>query len=146
MEKGILSMLLLVASIMIFEGVMMDSRAVMEIRNELMAYRIPVGLIILVMPFLSGMITGIAVGFVGTSFPLIIPLFHSPDTFRYLLWAALAYTFGYMGMMLSPVHLCFLVTKDYFKAGLLDSYRYFLLPALTVMLSALALFGILISL
>ena len=26
-------------------------------------------------------------------------------------------TSGYMGMMLSPAHLCFLVTKDYFKAA-----------------------------
>jgi len=47
--------------------------------------------------------------------------------------AALAYTFGYMGMMLSPVHLCFLVTKDYYKANLLKCYRHVLWPALTVM-------------
>jgi hypothetical protein len=76
----------------------------------------------------------------------VIPMFHSPDTFTYLLWAFLAYTFGYAGMMLSPVHLCFLVTKDYFKAGLLGSYRYLIFPTASVMLSALMLFVILSNL
>lgn len=146
LEKGILSMVFLVAAIMIFKGIMMESAAVTEIRDELIAYRIPLALIILMMPFISGMITGIAIGFVGTSFPLIIPMFNAPDTFTYLLWAALAYTFGYMGMMLSPVHLCFLVTKDYFKAGLFESYRYIILPSLTVMLISLALFAMIVNL
>ena len=49
-------------------------------------------------------------------------------------------------MMLSPVHLCFLVTKDYFKAGLLQSYRYVILPVLTVMLAAVAAFVLLTNL
>jgi uncharacterized protein len=139
-SKTLLPMLFLVASIMVFKGVMNDSEAVIQIRNELMAYRIPILLVILIMPFLSGLITGIAIGFVGTSFPLIIPMFPTTDLFTYLSWAALAYSFGYMGMMLSPVHLCFLVTKDYFKAGLARSYQYLFLPVLAVMVSALLLF------
>jgi integral membrane protein (TIGR00529 family) len=139
-SKGILPMLILVASIMVFKGIMNDSKAVIQIRDELLAYRIPIIMVILLMPFLSGLITGIAIGFVGTSFPLIIPMLPAPDLFTYLSWAALAYTFGYMGMMLSPVHLCFLVTKDYFKAGLARSYRYLFLPVVAVMVTALLLF------
>ena len=139
-RKQIVPMLLLVAAIMFFKGVMTDSRAVLEIRNELMAYGIPLLLIILVMPFFSGLITGIAIGFVGISFPLIIPMFPTQSMFEYLLYAAVAYAFGYMGMMLSPVHLCFLVTKDYFKAGMLDSYRHLILPAATVMITSLLAF------
>jgi len=140
-DKGILPMLLLVAAIMVFKGVMNDSEAVIQIRNELMTHGIPIIMVILIMPFLSGLVTGIAIGFVGTSFPLIIPMFPTTHLITYLSWAALAYTFGYMGMMLSPVHLCFLVTKDYFKAGLARSYRYLFLPVLTVMVTALLLFA-----
>jgi hypothetical protein len=139
-SKGLLPMLILVASIMVFKGIMNDSEAVIQIRNELMTYGIPIIIVILLMPFLSGLITGIAIGFVGTSFPLIIPMFPTTDLFTYLSWAALAYTFGYMGMMLSPVHLCFLVTKDYFKASLARSYKYLFLPVLAVMAIALFLF------
>jgi integral membrane protein (TIGR00529 family) len=140
LDKDILPMLFLIAAIMIFKGIMTDSQAVLQIRDELMAWKIPIILIVLIMPFLSGIITGIAIGFVGTSFPLIVPLFPSSHIFDYLSYAALAYTFGYMGMMLSPVHLCLLVTKDYFKANLLSSYRYLLIPAFTVMMAAVVIF------
>jgi len=127
---------------MIFKGIMMDSHSVIQIRNELIAYHIPVMMVIIIMPFLSGFITGIAIGFVGTSFPLIIPLFDSTNVFSFLSYAVLAYSFGYMGMMLSPIHLCFLVTKDYFKANLLGSYRLIILPSVMVMAVAVILFYI----
>ena len=137
MDKGILPFLLLVLSIMVFKGVMTESHTIGHIRDELMANRVPVLLIIMIMPFVSGLITGIAIGFVGTSFPLVIPLFQALPTYDSLALAALAYTFGFMGMMLSPVHLCFLVSKDYYKAGLLKCYRYLALPSLTVMATSI---------
>ncbi|WP_029915754.1 DUF401 family protein [Pelobacter seleniigenes] len=138
--KSNLTMIFLIISIMLFKGVMTDSGAVQGIRDELMTYGIPPILLILIMPFFSGFILGIAVGFVGASFPLIVPLIPAHDTFTYLLYAALAYTFGYMGMMLSPVHLCFLVTRDYFKAGIGSSYGYVVKTSMTVLLSATLLF------
>jgi hypothetical protein len=140
LAKSSIPMLFLVASIMIFKGIMVDSQAVSQIRNELMAYGIPIALIVAVIPFISGFINGLAVGFVGISFPLIIPLFQTANPFEYLSLAALAYTFGYMGQILSPIHLCFLVTKDYFKAGLLGSYRYIVMPSLAVMTGAILIF------
>ncbi|OGP50218.1 MAG: hypothetical protein A2Y79_07885 [Deltaproteobacteria bacterium RBG_13_43_22] len=139
-DRGVLSILLLVAAIMIFQGIMKDSRAVFDIRSELMTYKIPIWLVVAIMPFLSGLITGIGIGFVGTSFPLVIPLFPATPLFDYLSYAALAYVFGFMGMMLSPVHLCFLVTKDYFRANFLDSYRLIFKPILALMLTAVVLF------
>jgi hypothetical protein len=139
-DRGVISILLLVAAIMIFQGIMNDSRAVFDIRAELMNYKIPILMVVMIMPFLSGLITGIGIGFVGTSFPLVIPLFPTTSTFDFLSYAALAYVLGFMGMMLSPVHLCFLVTKDYFKANLLRSYRYFLKPLLAVASTAIILF------
>jgi integral membrane protein (TIGR00529 family) len=143
MDKKILPILLMIVAIMVFKGTLTESQAVVQIRNELMAYKIPVILIIVIMPFLSGFITGIAVGFVGTSFPLIIPMFQTNHVLDYMSFVALAYAFGYMGMMFSPVHLCILVSKDYFNAGLLNSYRHLIMPALTVMLAAVVFFFIL---
>ena len=142
LDKRLLPMVFLLLSIMAFKGTMIDSRAVVEIRNELMAYHIPVILIVMIMPFVSGLITGIAIGFVGTSFPLIIPMFPSTPLLDYLSYAALVYTFGYMGMMLSPVHLCFLVTKDYYHANLLKSYRHLIMPVFMVLTTVTFLFFI----
>ena len=138
--KSNLTMIFLIISIMLFKGVMTDSGAVEGIRNELMTYGIPAILLIIIMPFFSGLILGIAVGFVGASFPLIIPLFPAHDTYTYLSYAVLAYAFGYMGMMLSPVHICFLVTRDYFRAGIGGSYSYIIKTALFVIVTASLLF------
>ena len=78
-SKSNLFMLFLIVAIMLFKGIMVDSQAVVHIRNELLEYKIPIIALIIIMPFLSGFILGIAIGFVGASFPLIIPLFQSPD-------------------------------------------------------------------
>ena len=125
---------------MIFKGIMVESQAVLQIREELIAYKIPISLAIMIIPFISGLITGLALGFVGTSFPLIIPLIQTNDLLHFLSFAGLAYTFGYMGMMLSPVHLCFLVSKDYYKASLLRSYQQLFPPVMAVIAITLTLF------
>ena len=140
LDKNLLPMLLLLFAIMVFKGAMIEGQAVLQSRNELMAYHIPVILVVMIMPFISGLITGVAIGFVGTSFPLIIPMFPSAPLLDYLSYAALAYSFGYMGMMLSPVHLCLLVTKDYYQASLIKSYRLLLGPALMIMVIVTVLF------
>jgi integral membrane protein (TIGR00529 family) len=140
LDKSVLPLLLLIFSIMIFKTIMTESQAVSQVRDELIAYKIPVLLVIMIMPFLSGFITGVAMGFVGASFPLIIPLFHTTQAFDYMALAALAYTFGYMGMMLSPVHLCLLVSKDYYKASLMKSYRLLLPPVIMVLIGVVILF------
>jgi uncharacterized protein len=121
-DRKYLDFVFLILAIMIFKGVLNGSSIIMEIKNELLDYRIPLLLIITVLPFISGVVTGIAVGFVGASFPVIIPMLDGLPPISYLAYAALAYSCGYMGMMLSPVHLCLLVSKDYFKAGLPSCY------------------------
>jgi integral membrane protein (TIGR00529 family) len=140
LDRGVIPMLLLVLAIIIFQGTLVESKAVFKMRDELTAYQVPLLAVFTIIPFLSGLLTGIAVGFVGLSFPLVVPMFPTNSFFDYMSCAALAYTFGYMGMMLSPVHLCFLVTKDYYKANLLKCYRHVLWPALTVMTTVVLIF------
>jgi integral membrane protein (TIGR00529 family) len=140
LDKRALPLLLLIFSIMIFKTIMTESQAVLQVREEMMTYKIPVLVVIMILPFISGIITGIAIGFVGASFPLIIPLFHTTQAIDYMAFAALAYTFGYMGMMLSPVHLCLLVSKDYYKASLMKSYGHLLPPVIVVLVGIMVLF------
>ena len=140
LNRHILPMLFLVLTIMIFQGLLIETRAVIYIRNELVAYGIPLMLIVIVMPFLSGFVTGISIGFVGTSFPLLIPMFPTNPLWDYLSFAALGYAFGFMGTMVSPVHICFLVTKDYYEANWVKSYRHLMLPVLTFLLTVTCLF------
>jgi len=63
-------------------------------------------------------------GFSGTAFPLVVELMNAPGSGLYpLSTLVLAYGFGYTGMMFSPVHICLLVTKDYFSSNLAGVYR-----------------------
>jgi hypothetical protein len=99
----------------------------------------------MVLPFIAGIVTGIAVGFVGTSFPVVITLIATmniaPENTGSLIF--IAYVFGYTGMMLSPVHLCLLLTKDYFKANLLKVYTRYLIPiGVLTLIPALILFAV----
>jgi hypothetical protein len=136
---------LLVIAIMIFRSILERSEGVNTLKNELLTYKIPISGLIMVLPFIAGIVTGIAVGFVGTSFPVVITLIATmniaPENTGSLIF--IAYVFGYTGMMLSPVHLCLLLTKDYFKANLLKVYTRYLIPiGVLTLIPALILFAV----
>ena len=145
LHRNTVPMLLLIFGIMAFKGALIDSQAVLEIREEMVHYQIPVLIVVVAMPFISGLITGITIGFVGATFPLLVPLFVGLSPLDFLLHASLAYVSGYVGMMLSPVHICLLVTKDYFKASLAASYRHIYKPAAAVMVTWMGVLGLLHS-
>ena len=142
-HRNTVPMLLLIFGIMAFKGALVDSQAVLKIREEMVQYQIPFLMVLVAMPLISGFITGITIGFVGASFPLLVPLFTGLSPFDFLLHASLAYVSGYVGMMLSPVHICLLVTKDYFKASMAASYRLLYKPVTAVMLTWMAVLSIL---
>jgi hypothetical protein len=140
LKRAIWEMGLLVVAIMLFRSILEQSGGVKTLRDELLTYRIPVVALIMALPFITGIVTGIAVGFVGTSFPLVIALIATMNISTAHIGALIfiAYVFGFLGMMLSPVHLCLLLTKDYFKASLLRVYYQYLVPV-TILTSVPAL-------
>jgi len=138
-------LLLLICGIMVFKGVIMESHAVAQIQQEMVRFGIPHLAVIMAVPFLAGFITGIAVGFVGASFPLVIALLAGRTGLDYLAHISLAFSFGYMGMMLSPVHVCFLVTRDYFHSSLWASYRHLFAPVAMVLGGTIAYFALLMA-
>ena len=114
-------------------GVQDDSIAAV-MGGELIALGIPLVAVIMVMPFIAGVVMGVAVGFVGVSFPLVFGLIGEAAPFHIRVSATvLAYGFGYIGMMVSPIHVCFVVTGEYFNSSIIKSYRYLVGPAATVL-------------
>lgn len=110
--------------VLIFKAMLDQSGLLPLAGRELVGSGIPLGIAVAALPFLAGMVTGIALGFTGTSFPLVVGLMLAPDSgLTPLATLVLAYGFGYMGMMLSPVHLCLLVTRDYFSSSMIAIYR-----------------------
>ncbi len=85
-----------------------------RMKDELVGLGIPIVLAIGIIPFVSGITTGIALGFVGASFPIVMSMAGNENS-GVLASVVLAYGCGYIGMMLSPVHICLVVTNEYFK-------------------------------
>ncbi len=123
-----------------------DVTVMEQVREELSAWHIPVIFMIMVLPFICGVATGISVGFVGTSFPVVMSLLGpDPGTAQLLATTVLAYGFGYMGIILSPVHVCLLVTAEHFYTGVLRTLSGLILPACIMLAFAVLMYaGILV--
>ncbi len=120
---------LLVASIMIFQYLLGAVDAPSRISQELQAANVPMVAVIAILPFIAGLVTGLAVGFVGTSFPIILGLMYTlAGEGSIVPYVALAYGFGHIGQMMSPMHLCHVVSNKYFKTTFGPGYR-LLVPA-----------------
>ncbi len=112
-------------------------------RDEFIRTGIPLITVIMLIPFISGMVTGVAFGFVGASFPIVFALVGpEPTAALSAATTAFAYSFGYMGMMLSPMHACFVVTAEYFCTTVFGAYRYIIGPVIIILLTSIALSGI----
>ncbi len=127
--RRLFQMVLLIFAILVFKGLLEDSQAVNAIRDELFILKIPVALITILLPFLIGMITGITIAFVGATFPILIPLIHSIHQEHLMVaYIMLALTSGFIGYLLSPLHLCFILSNQYFAAEMKKVYRHLWLP------------------
>jgi uncharacterized protein len=132
----------LVAAVMVYQHVLGAAGAPPRIAAELTAHHLPVMLVVVALPALAGMITGVALGFVGASFPIVLGLVAAlPGSPSALPWAVLAYAAGHLGMMLSPIHLCYVVSNRYFETPFGPVYRHLWLPAVITGTVAVVYFG-----
>jgi integral membrane protein (TIGR00529 family) len=122
--------LLMVLAVMIFKQVMNDSGAAQEVAGTLVSFHLPLALVFFTLAFLVGLATGITIAFVGISFPILIPLLAniSGDPMGLMM---LAYCGGFLGTLISPLHLCLVLTNEYFGSNLVKTFRYFL-PAVAI--------------
>lgn len=102
-----------------------------QLRTEMAGAGIPPLLLIVLLPFIASLTSGIAVGYVGASLPIVMQLAGgNASTAQILATAVLAYGSGYVAPLLSPIHVCLVVTNEHFGTGLLESIRRMLLPSL----------------
>ncbi len=114
-----------------------------HMREELRMWGISYFSMIMLLPFISGMTTGLAIGFVGASFPIVMSLIGiNPDYQVVLATTVLAFGSGYVGMLLSPVHVCLIVTNEHFKTSILDSLVRLVKPAFAVLIASIIMYWI----
>lgn len=128
-ESVSFNVLLMVAGIMVFKGMLEATGSVGELSVLFERSGLPSGMIVFALPFLVGMLTGHTVGFVGSTFPIIMAMTAEGPTPGIITFA---FASGFAGVMLSPVHLCLLLTVKYFNADIAGVYRLLYIPVLLV--------------
>jgi len=102
------------------------------IRLSLCGYHtIPLAFIIALLPFLIGLATGLSMAYVGITFPLLTPLIAQGADMNHFA-ILLAYVSGQVGLLLSPMHLCLMLSTEFFNARLFDVYRH-IVPLVAMM-------------
>ncbi len=109
-----------IIGIMFFRQVINNSTIVTDVMVVLEGS--PVVLLMVGLPMVISLFTGLAILSIGVCFPLLEPLSSlSPPLF-----AAIMYTSAFTGYLASPLHLCLIVTKEYFNCSLFEVYKRFL--------------------
>jgi integral membrane protein (TIGR00529 family) len=134
-----LDVILLILSIMLFKEAMEVSGAVRNVSLFFMKEGIPTFPILFLLPFVTGLLTGITIGFVGSTFPLILSITGNVSL------AAISFAFasGFLGVLLSPVHVCLILTREYFKADLWGMYKMMIPAGIIVFCAAIVEYMIL---
>jgi len=137
-EAFSLNIIFLIYGVMLFKNMLEASGAVTQMISFLAVMKLPILAVLFVLPFVVGLLTGITQAFVGVTFPLLIPLImvHGMVDLPLL---SFAYMSGYAGVLLSPVHLCYLLTCEYFNTDINRVYKYLLLTT-----PAIPLIGVLL--
>ncbi len=150
-------MIFIVISVMVFSGILQASTLTTDLSKFFSSgqgNQIPfiyMMLSVILLPLIVGLLTGMTVAFVGITFPIIfttiIPggLSAVPTAqagMNILPMAMLAYVSGISGIMLSPLHLCLILTNQYYKSSLMRVYKYLVPIVLIVFVSAIAICGL----
>ena len=125
-----LKMFVMVVGIVVFKGILSDCGAVGEIASFMERNNIGAVPVISGISFLSGFVTGITIAFVGISLPIVLTIIEEPTPLNMMF----VFACGFGGVLLSPVHLCLILTNQYFGANLSGVYRY-LIPATLLMMA-----------
>ena len=132
-----LSVVILIASIMIFKRILQVSGGIEIIPEAFAKLGIHPFIVLFIIPFFLGTMTGLSTAALGIGLPVLLPIIIQGEANLY--YAMLAFTGSFVGVMISPMHLCLVVTRNYFKADMRKIYKMLILPLIIISLSALAL-------
>lgn len=100
-----------VLSILLFIQILDTTGLLAQIVSAFENSALPIPVIIAVISFLVGMLTGLSQGHVAIVMPIVAALSMGDLTL-----AGIAMVFGVAGQMITPTHVCLTITVDYFKS------------------------------
>lgn len=107
-----------ISCIFYFIELLTNTNVLNEIVIAFQSLPFPVEVIIAALSFLIGIITGMSQGHVAIVFPIVAAM--APGDINLM---GIAMVFGVAGQMLTPTHMCLIITVDYFKSSLFKTIR-----------------------
>ncbi|HPP16720.1 MAG TPA: DUF401 family protein [Dictyoglomaceae bacterium] len=112
---------LLIVAVMIFKRMLEVTSAVSDIAYLLNYSNIPIVISFFTLPFITGLLTGSTQASVGISFPILLRMIPYQNPLKYIIFGFIS---SYFGVLMSPMHLCLIITKEYYKADWNKLYSY----------------------
>ncbi len=117
---------LLILGIMGFKRMVEISGVAPAVYRTLTAFHCPSYLMAFLVPMSAGILTGVTGAAIGITFPLLSPILMGSAP--HLNMVAFAFGASFIGVLLSPFHVCLVLTREYFQARWGPVYR-LLLPS-----------------
>lgn len=114
-------MAITIIGIMIFKNIVENINEIYVLISSLLHKGIPIELLILLACFMLSFPIASIQPSIAVLFPIILPL--APNNDIKLLYAMFIYTTGFVFYYISPVHLCQVLTLEYFEVEIKDLYK-----------------------
>jgi uncharacterized protein len=123
---------LVIAGIMVYKEMLTHTEVIADLTGVVLEIGLPVIVLIAVISFLVGMLTGDNAASVVILIPLFLPLIPTGGAV-YSAYFAFLYAGSTAGHIISPAHPCFALTKEYYKVAVGD-FMIHSLPMLAVIM------------
>ncbi|RLF34042.1 MAG: hypothetical protein DRN08_04990 [Thermoplasmata archaeon] len=124
---------LAIFGIMIFRKMFELSDASTVITNVIGMLPLPAVFMIVMIPLLLGTLTGYNLGAIALSYPLVEPFFHFVEI-NIVGLTSIIFISSLVGYLVSPIHLCNVLSSEYFKTDVTRMYKMFIPSAFILLL------------
>lgn len=126
--------LIVIIGVMGFKAIIEESGAIYSLAEQLLALGLSLPVIILLLGLITPLITGVHMAATGILIPLLAPLFPLESIGPYI---SLLFSTIILGYIVSPLHLCLVLSKEYYRVDLWPVYKYLFPPIILMLLTGL---------
>jgi integral membrane protein (TIGR00529 family) len=138
---------LAIFGIMIFREIIQVSGASDAIAYIIKSTPFPAISMVVLLPLILGVLTGYNVAAVALSYPIVSPFFPSPiDIVTLIGLTSLIFISSMVGYLISPIHLCNVLSSDYLKTDTTRMYKTFIPAAVILLLVQILVIGLIMYL
>lgn len=141
-KKHFVQMLFTLLAIFVFKEVLDQGGVVGELAQSTGSASALI-LICILLPLIVGLISGLTLAYVGATFPLIVGILDHLGLENRISYLVLAMFAGYSGVLGSPLHICFLLTCEFFNVNPFSAWLRILPPSILFLATGCLYFWIL---